>query len=45
MVGLLPELGAEEALEVTAIHSVAGLLAPDTPLLTTPPFGAHSTSV
>jgi magnesium chelatase family protein len=45
MVGLLPELCAEEALEVTAIHSVAGLLAPDTPLLTTPPFGAHSTSV
>ncbi|MDQ3887340.1 MAG: YifB family Mg chelatase-like AAA ATPase [Actinomycetota bacterium] len=45
MVGLLPELSAEEALEVTAIHSVAGLLAPDTPLLTTPPFVApHHTS-
>jgi magnesium chelatase family protein len=45
MVGLLPELGAEEALEVTAIHSVAGLLAPDTPLFTTPPFVApHHTS-
>jgi magnesium chelatase family protein len=45
MVGLLPELSAEEALEVTAIHSVAGLLAPETPLLTTPPFVApHHTS-
>ncbi|HYZ07853.1 MAG TPA: YifB family Mg chelatase-like AAA ATPase [Pseudonocardiaceae bacterium] len=45
MVGLLPELSAEEALEVTAIHSVAGLLAPDTPLLSAPPFVApHHTS-
>jgi len=45
MVGLLPELCVEEALEVTAIHSVAGLLAPDTPLLTAPPFVApHHTS-
>ena len=45
MVGLLPELCVEEALEVTAIHSVAGLLAPDTPLFTTPPFVApHHTS-
>jgi len=47
MVGLLPELHPEEALEVTAIHSVAGLLAADTPLLTTPPFVAphHTSSV
>ena len=45
MVGLLPELCVEEALEVTAIHSVAVLLAPDTPLLTAPPFVApHHTS-
>jgi len=45
MVGLLPELCVEDALEVTAIHSVAGLLTPDTPLLTTPPFVApHHTS-
>jgi len=47
MVGLLPELRPEEALEVTAIHSVAGLLAPDAPLLATPPFVAphHTSSV
>ncbi len=45
--GLLPELSPEEALEVTAIHSVAGLLAGDTPLITRPPFVAphHTSSV
>ena len=43
--GLLPELTHEEALEVTAIHSVAGLLSGDTPLITQPPFIApHHTS-
>jgi magnesium chelatase family protein len=36
--GLLPPLTEEESLEVTAIHSVAGVLDPRTPLLTTPPF-------
>lgn len=47
MVGLLPTLTDEEALEVTAVHSVAGLLAPDTPLITVPPFVAphHTCSV
>jgi magnesium chelatase family protein len=35
---LLPPLTRVEALEVTRIHSVAGLLSPDRPLLTTPPF-------
>lgn len=47
MVGLLPALSAEQALEVTAIHSVAGLLSPDAPLLQAPPFVAphHSSSV
>jgi magnesium chelatase family protein len=47
MVGLLPVLTDEEALEVTAVHSVAGLLAPDTPLITVPPFVAphHTSSV
>jgi magnesium chelatase family protein len=45
MVGLLPALTDQEALEVTAVHSVAGLLAPDTPLITAPPFVApHHTS-
>ena len=43
--GLLPELSPAESLEVTAIHSVAGLLAGDTPLITRPPFVApHHTS-
>jgi len=47
MVGLLPALTDREALEVTAVHSVAGLLAPETPLITVPPFVAphHTSSV
>jgi magnesium chelatase family protein len=36
--GILPPLAAEEALEVTRIHSVAGTLSPEHPLLETPPF-------
>jgi magnesium chelatase family protein len=45
--GLLPPLSESEALEVTAIHSVAGALSGDQPLITMPPFVAphHSTSV
>jgi len=45
--GLLPDLTDSEALEVTAIHSVAGLLSTRTPLVTRPPFIAphHSSSV
>lgn len=43
--GILPPLTEAEALEVTAIHSVAGLLRGDTPLITRPPFVApHHTS-
>jgi magnesium chelatase family protein len=43
--GLLPALDENEALEVTAIHSVAGLLSGGTPLITRPPFVApHHTS-
>ncbi|CAJ1583965.1 YifB family Mg chelatase-like AAA ATPase [[Mycobacterium] wendilense] len=43
--GLLPPLSADEALEVTAIHSVSGLLSEETPLITRPPFVApHHTS-
>ncbi|WP_123023791.1 YifB family Mg chelatase-like AAA ATPase [Mycolicibacterium stellerae] len=43
--GLLPELSHGESLEVTAIHSVAGLLSGDTPLITRAPFVApHHTS-
>ena len=45
--GLLPTLSESEALEVTAIHSVAGLLSGSTPLITRPPFVAphHTSSV
>ncbi|MFC5290907.1 YifB family Mg chelatase-like AAA ATPase [Actinokineospora guangxiensis] len=45
--GILPALTQEQALDVTAIHSVVGSLTPDNPLITTPPFVAphHTTSV
>jgi magnesium chelatase family protein len=45
--GLLPPLDPEESLEVTRIHSVAGLLARDHPLIHHPPFRAphHSASM
>jgi magnesium chelatase family protein len=45
--GLLPQLSDSESLEVTAIHSVVGLLSGDTPLITRPPFVAphHSSTV
>lgn len=45
--GLLPSLTDTESLEVTAIHSVAGLLSGTAPLITRPPFIAphHSSSV
>jgi magnesium chelatase family protein len=44
---LLPPLSPEESLEVTAIHSVAGLLGADRGLLTARPFRAphHTVSV
>jgi magnesium chelatase family protein len=37
---ILPPLTREEALEVTRIHSVVGLLPAERPLMTTPPFRA-----
>ena len=37
---ILPSMTAEEALEVTKIHSVAGLLSPEQPLFTQRPFRA-----
>ena len=45
--GLLPTLSGSQALEVTAIHSIAGLLKPEAPLVTLPPFIAphHTASV
>ncbi|WP_029135691.1 YifB family Mg chelatase-like AAA ATPase [Nakamurella lactea] len=36
--GLLPGLDAAQSLEVTAVHSVAGGLDDETPLITRPPF-------
>jgi len=43
--GILPPLTLEEALEVTRIHSVAGLLPPERPLVDRPPFRApHHTA-
>ncbi|MDT3443794.1 MULTISPECIES: YifB family Mg chelatase-like AAA ATPase [unclassified Pseudofrankia] len=36
--GLLPDLDLEAAIEVTAVHSVAGVLPSDTPLVSRPPY-------
>jgi magnesium chelatase family protein len=42
---IMPRLDAAAALEVTSIHSVAGMLPPKCPLLTGPPFfGPHHTA-
>jgi magnesium chelatase family protein len=38
--GILPGLTFDEALEVTSIHSIAGLLSPGTGLVRAPPFRA-----
>src|SRR5450755_1631066 len=45
--GLLPDLDRAAALEVTAVHSIAGVLPGDCPLVTRPPFRDphHTTSV
>jgi hypothetical protein len=45
--GILPRLPPDEALEITRIHSVAGLLPPERPLVSVPPFRAphHTASV
>ncbi|HWG28007.1 YifB family Mg chelatase-like AAA ATPase [Actinospica sp.] len=45
--GLLPPLDERAALEVTAVHSLAGTLQPAKPLVTEPPFCAvhHSATV
>ena len=45
--GLLPDLGEQEALEATAIHSVMGRLPSGDPLLRRPPFVAphHTASI
>ncbi|MEO3889836.1 YifB family Mg chelatase-like AAA ATPase [Nonomuraea sp. B5E05] len=42
---LLPDLELDHALEVTAIHSVAGVLPPESPMMSRPPFVApHHTA-
>jgi magnesium chelatase family protein len=47
LVGLLPDLGRDESLEVTQVLSAAGLLGPDAGLVTARPFRAphHTVSV
>lgn len=40
LAGILPPLGFQEALETTQVHSVAGVLPPDSGLLTARPFRA-----
>ena len=42
---ILPNLSFEEALEITKIHSIAGILPPNTPLITSRPFRAHRHTV
>lgn len=44
--GILPPLTLDESLEVTAVHSVAGVLPEDSPLVVLPPFQAphHGTT-
>jgi magnesium chelatase family protein len=42
---ILPPLSPADALEVTSIHSIAGTLPPDSPLISDPPFcGPHHTA-
>jgi magnesium chelatase family protein len=47
LIGLLPDLGRDESLEVTQVLSAAGLLGPDAGLVTARPFRAphHTVSV
>ncbi|MFF8194606.1 YifB family Mg chelatase-like AAA ATPase [Streptomyces bobili] len=47
MPAVLPRLSREESLEVTAVHSVAGLLPPGKPLIDVPPYCAphHSATM
>ncbi|MGR8007993.1 YifB family Mg chelatase-like AAA ATPase [Streptomyces hypolithicus] len=47
MPGILPPLTRQESLEVTAVHSVAGILPPGEPLVRTPPYCAphHSATM
>ena len=44
---ILPDLTFEESLEITMIHSIAGLLSKDIPILTNRPFRSphHTVSI
>lgn len=42
---ILPDLTLNESLEITKIHSVAGLIEEDTPIITKRPFRAPHHSV
>jgi magnesium chelatase family protein len=44
---ILPDLNLEQSIETTALHSIAGLVSPDSPLITRPPYEAphHSISM
>jgi magnesium chelatase family protein len=44
---ILPDLSLDQSIETTALHSIAGLISPDTPLITRPPYEAphHSISM
>ncbi|TWD72477.1 magnesium chelatase family protein [Kribbella amoyensis] len=45
LAGLMPDLGTDESLEVSAVHSLAGLLTSDAELVVRPPFIApHHTA-
>ena len=37
---ILPDLNLDEALEITKIHSIAGIIEEDTPIITKRPFRA-----
>ena len=39
---ILPELTFEEALEITKVHSISGLLSPHSPLIQKRPFRRYS---
>lgn len=42
---ILPELTYEESLEITGIHSIAGILSEDRPIIDKPPFRAPHSSI
>ncbi len=45
LIGILPPMNFQECLEASQVHSIAGCLPPDAPLLTTRPFRAPHHSI